>query len=416
MTPSISQRSLADRLNEGKLPVGDALRFAMTLADALRRLHDSGRVYGALSPSHIGFNGTTVELGAAPDHSGVLTPYTAPEVLHGKPADARSDIFAFGAILFEMLTGRRAFDGDSEASLSAALIGSAPASSGSPLVDRLVASCVAKDPAVRCQRMQKIIMELKLLSVAARRAEVPAPKRGEAEAQLRAEMQQMEARFGARLESHQGQSAANLRAEIERIEGQVSSRLVSHEQAAAHTRESHAQAIAELQQGHEQSLRQLQENHERSLRQQHEGHEQSLKQMQDAAGEAINALRGQLADVSARIAEAQQNMAQPIAEVREMGQQIVGSVEHTIAPIGQRLADVEEALQDLRNRSTSLQENVAADLNGIEQSLKAHAAAIESARTATAQTDDLVERVVEALELLQTSVLDQHGERATLID
>ena len=59
---------------------------------------------------------------------------------------------------------------------------------------------------------------------------------------------------------------------------------------------------------------------------------------------------------------------------------------------------------------------IMADLNGIEQSLTTHAAAIDSARTAMAQTDDLVERVVEALELLQTSVLDQHEERAALID
>src|ERR1035438_7326512 len=152
MTTTITQENLAERLHKGKLPVGEALHLAMTLADALRRMHDSGRVYGALTPSNIGLTGTTgVDLAAPPEHTGGITPYTAPEVLHGKPADARSDIFAFGAILFEMLTGRRAFGGDSEASLSAALTDSAPPSSGSPLVDRLVASCVAKDPAVRCQ-------------------------------------------------------------------------------------------------------------------------------------------------------------------------------------------------------------------------------------------------------------------------
>src|ERR1039458_4137984 len=194
MTPT-TQRSLAERLNEGKLPVGEALHFAMTLAEALRRIHDSGRVYGALTPSNIGLTGTSVDLAAAPEHTGRVTPYTAPEVLHGKPADARSDIFAFGAVLFEMLTGRRAFQGDSESSFAAALTNSAPPSSGSPLVDRLVASCVAKDPAVRCQRMQRIIMELKLLSVAARRAETPAPHRCLKEAPPPAKIPQPEARF-----------------------------------------------------------------------------------------------------------------------------------------------------------------------------------------------------------------------------
>ncbi|MGD0872801.1 MAG: protein kinase [Bryobacteraceae bacterium] len=365
MTPTIKLRTLAERLNEGKLPVGEGLHFAMTLADALRRIHDSGRVYGALTPSNIGLTGTSVELAAAPDHTGSVTPYTAPEVLHGKPADTRSDIFAFGAVLFEMLTGRRAFAGDSEASLAAALTDSAPPSSGSPLVDRLVASCVAKDPAVRCQRMQKIIMELKLLSVAARRAEPPAPNRGQAEAQFRAEMHNLESRLAARMASHE-------------------------------------RATAQMHQAHERALAQMQEEHERSL-----------TQMQEAASD-VNMLRGQLAEVSARIVETR--MAQPIAEGRAMGDQILARVEHAIEPLGRRIADVEGTLQDLSTRSAALQENLAADLSGIEQSIAKHEAAIDSARTAMAQTDDLVERVVEALELLQSSVLDQHEEHPALID
>src|ERR1039458_10022761 len=299
MTTTITQRTLAERLNDGKLPVGEALHFAMTLADALRRIHDSGRVYGAFTPSNIGLTGTSVELAAPPNQTGGVTPYTAPELLHGKPPDVRGDIFAFGAILFEMLTGRRAFDGDSEASLTAALTDSAPPSSGSPLVDRLVASCVAKDPAVRCQRMQKIIMELKLLSVAARRAEAPAPNRGQAEAQLRAEMHQLEARLAARMASH------------------------------------------------EKSTSQMQEAHEKALAQMQEKHQRSLTGMQEAASDAVNTLRGQLAEVSARIVEAQDRMSQPIAEVRAMASQMVARVEHTIEPVEKRIADVEQTLQEI---------------------------------------------------------------------
>src|ERR1019366_851468 len=98
MTTTITQENLAERLNEGKLPVGEALHFAMTLAEALRRIHDSGRVYGALTPSNIGLTGTSVELAASPVPAAGVTPYTAPEVLHGKPSDVRSDIFAFGAV------------------------------------------------------------------------------------------------------------------------------------------------------------------------------------------------------------------------------------------------------------------------------------------------------------------------------
>jgi hypothetical protein len=394
MTPTTSQTTLAERLNQGKLPVGDALHLAMALADALRRIHDSGRVYGALTPLHIELAGTRVELAATPEHAAGITPYTAPEMLQGEPADARSDIFAFGAILFEVLTGRRAFDGDSEDSIAAALTNSAPPSSGSPLVDRLVASCCAKSPALRCQRMQKIIMELKLLSVAVRRAETPAPNRGQAEAQLRAEMQQIETRFAARLQIQEGQTAAQLRAETQQVEARVAARLQSHEQATL----------------------QMQEAHERGLSQMRQEHEKSLTEMRESAGAAVNTLRGQLAEVTARIVEAQQQMAQPVAEVRAMGDQLTARVEHTIEPIGQRLADIEETLRDFRDRSAAMQENLAADLTGIEQSLATHASAIDSARTAMAQTDDLVERVVEALELLQSSVLDQHEERAAMID
>src|ERR1035438_6459295 len=89
--------------------------------------------------------------------------------------------------------------------------------------------------------------------------------------------------------------------------------------------------------------------------------------MQEAASD-VNTLRGQLAEVSGRIVDAQGRMAQPIAEVRSMGDQIVARVEHTIEPIGRRIADVEGTLQDLSNRSAALQENLAADLSGIEQS------------------------------------------------
>jgi hypothetical protein len=54
MTPTTTQKSLAERLNQGKLPAAEALQYAMTMAEALRKIHDSGHVYGALTPSTIG--------------------------------------------------------------------------------------------------------------------------------------------------------------------------------------------------------------------------------------------------------------------------------------------------------------------------------------------------------------------------
>jgi hypothetical protein len=72
------------------------------------------------------------------------------------------------------------------------------------------------------------------------------------------------------------------------------------------------------------------------------------------------------------------------------------------------MAAAEQNMEEIRKHFATLQANVAGDLHDFEKSLKAQGVAIESARTAMAQTDDLVERVVEALELLQSSMLDQH--------
>src|SRR5262249_22728875 len=123
---------------------------------------------------------------------------------HHKPADSRSDIFAFGAVVFEMLTGRRAFEGENEATLITSLCVSPAPPSGSPAVDRLLTGCLAKDPAARWQRMQKIQLEVKLLTAAARRA-TPAPVRsaGVSDAALRAELAQFEARISAKLQAHE---------------------------------------------------------------------------------------------------------------------------------------------------------------------------------------------------------------------
>ncbi len=83
--------------------------------------------------------------------------YMAPEQLEGREADARTDIFAFGAVLYEMLTGKKAFEGTSHASVSAAIMSSDPTPVSAlqpltpPALDRLVATCLAKDPDERWQ-------------------------------------------------------------------------------------------------------------------------------------------------------------------------------------------------------------------------------------------------------------------------
>src|SRR5581483_9091717 len=115
MTPT-QTRTLSERLAEGKLSAQEALRLGMSLAELLRKTHDAGIVDGGLTPARIELTSSGVELLPPGSQTGA-NPYTAPEVLRGKPADARADIFSFGAVLYEMLTGRVPFQGSTQQEL-----------------------------------------------------------------------------------------------------------------------------------------------------------------------------------------------------------------------------------------------------------------------------------------------------------
>lgn len=339
------QATLARRLVEGPLPVADALRYAMHLADSLRKLHDGGRVHGAVTTSNLSLAAGGVELLAAPEGSGdTITPYTAPEVVMGHAADARSDIFGFGAILFEMFTGRRAFEGEGRVALTASLTQTPTPASGSPAVDRLVGPCLAKNPDARTPRMQKVMMELKLLSVAARRAEPGAAgtRRRDTAVETevrRAEMQQLEARIAGRLRAH----------------------------------------------------------------------EDSVHEVHQLANDAISSLRKQVAAMNSELAANHQQSMERKGLDEAANEVILSRVDRGFETLNVRIAQIERGVEDLRKHTTQFEQNMAADLVDIEQHVKAQSVSIESARTAIAQTDDLVERVVEALESLQTAVLDEGG-------
>jgi F0F1-type ATP synthase membrane subunit b/b' len=350
MTTTNDQKTLAVRMTEGRIPVSEALHYAMSLAEALRKLHDAGKAHGAVTPQNIALTGTGVDLIPSLGPPATVTPYTAPELIQGQSPDARSDIFAFGALVFEMLTGRCAFDGVSQTELKLALCNSAPPPSGSPAVDRLVAGCVAKSPAARWQRMQKILMELKLLTVAARRADAAPHARGVSDTVLRAEIQQLEARLAARLA------------------------------------------------GYEKTLASVQQSASESV--------QSLKQQLEAVqNKPVSAP----VDAGALMQQIDAHVNQTIAAVTQQLQaQSKDAAGAVVAGVNERMASAEQNMEEIRKHFATLQSNVAADLHDFENTLKSQGVAIESARTAMAQTDDLVERVVEALELLQTSLIDQH--------
>src|SRR6266542_5829697 len=164
--------SLADRLRRGALSVSEALPIALDILAALSELHARGIVHRDLKPSNVfltrhgvkvlDFGLARAELDTSTvmltDLTGVGivmgTPrYMAPEQVRGEPVDARCDLFAAGAILFEMLTGRPAFDGRTAAEvLHATLQEQPPALAGSSAVaavDRVIRRALAKRPADR---------------------------------------------------------------------------------------------------------------------------------------------------------------------------------------------------------------------------------------------------------------------------
>ena len=179
------------------LPLDETLRIATQLADALTAAHRAGIVHRDLKPGNIMLTRGGVKVldfglaklrpsseqavVDAPNTrtalpltgEGVLlgtVPYMAPEQLEGRSVDARADIFAFGAIVYEMTAGRRAFAGDSQASLIAAILEREPEPiSGDPPLtppglERLVRKCLAKDPDARWQSASDIADELRWLS------------------------------------------------------------------------------------------------------------------------------------------------------------------------------------------------------------------------------------------------------------
>jgi len=185
--------TLARRLEKARLPLDQVFRYAIDVADAVAAAHKRGIVHRDLKPSNIILAksgaivldfGLAKLWGAATTSDEVETaarqpeltsqgailgtlPYMAPELLEGKEADPRSDIFAFGAVLYEMVTAKKAFSGRGATELVAAILGAQPAPAAAlnplipPVLDHMLQRCLAKDPEERWQSMSDIGEELK---------------------------------------------------------------------------------------------------------------------------------------------------------------------------------------------------------------------------------------------------------------
>ncbi|MFN7926302.1 MAG: protein kinase [Bryobacteraceae bacterium] len=184
----IDGETLAARLEKGALPLDQALAFAVQIADALDRAHRAGVTHRDVKPQNIMLTRDGVKvldfglaksstkptpseatLTAALTTEGAVmgTPqYMAPEQFEGREADARSDVWAFGAVLYEMVTGQKAFQGKSYSSLVGAILSADPAPMAvkpfTPAwLERLVRRCLAKDPDDRWQSMRDVALELR---------------------------------------------------------------------------------------------------------------------------------------------------------------------------------------------------------------------------------------------------------------
>src|SRR5260370_1736247 len=192
--------TLADRLSGGPLPVAQVLKYGVEICEGLERAHRTGVVHRDLKPGNVMLTKTGAKLmdfglakelavsasasnltlsltsplsGHAVTSAGTMVgtfQYMAPEQLEGKDASVRSDMFAVGALLYEMVTGKRAFQGNTHASVIASILSSEPPPvstvepTSPPALERVIGKCLAKDQDERWQNAGDLASELKWIS------------------------------------------------------------------------------------------------------------------------------------------------------------------------------------------------------------------------------------------------------------
>ena len=200
----IEGKCLGEIIPAGGLPLGKSLDYAVQIAGGLAKAHAAGVVHRDLKPGNIMLTGPAsghpglvklldfslarrVELGEGQDPTLTLegailgTPaYMSPEQAQGRPVDARSDVFSFGSVLYQMVTGRRAFEKDSHISTLAAVVQEEPRPLPSSVprdLEKIIARCLRKDPERRFQNMADVrvaLLELKEESESGRLPEAAA--------------------------------------------------------------------------------------------------------------------------------------------------------------------------------------------------------------------------------------------------
>jgi len=197
-------QTLAERIAGGPVPLPEALTIAIAIADALDKAHRQGIVHRDLKPANVmltkagpklldfglakwsesGGDGTGAAMPTRADVTAKGTmlgtlQYMAPEQVEGKEADARTDVFAFGALVYEMVTGKRAFEGKSQATLISAIMSREPrpmshlAPVSPPALEHVVERALAKDPDDRWQSAHSLVVQLKWIAYGNTEGAVP---------------------------------------------------------------------------------------------------------------------------------------------------------------------------------------------------------------------------------------------------
>jgi serine/threonine protein kinase len=150
------------QFGRGPLPLAKALRYGIDLAESLRDVHKRGRVCAFLQPAGVAI--VKGRAGLGPLKATSISPYFSPEQVRGKDLDSRSDLFSLGAILYEMLSGHRAFPGESKSALRVEILerNPDPLENTPPALARLISQCLEKRPEQRLQRVDVLLAGLKL--------------------------------------------------------------------------------------------------------------------------------------------------------------------------------------------------------------------------------------------------------------
>lgn len=330
--------SLDNVLEEAYLPAAEVLRHALRLAFALREAHESGTVFGMLDPSRIYVSSSQVVIEQPPPG---LNSYAAPELFNGATADVRSDIFAFGAIVYRMLTGRQPFTVSFSRESSGAT-DQHPQPLGFvrdgqqqiptecfPGLERVLLQCLARKPGQRWQSVRPLCIELKLLVTAVCRQNPAANTRRSVDAVIRDHVARLETALTARTTACEQM--------VRDLEGVISD-----------TRERLLYAI------------------------------NSVEEQVRSQAEFIETLRG-----------------------------AAGKAESLLEPVMASLAACDRAVLEMQRAASETHQCVQQDIHSLREKLYSQAALIESLEVGAARTDDLLERVVESFDSLQTLVLER---------